>query len=113
MWDNQMELSKKFRLIRWDMRGHAQSSSPEDASEYSKQHQVDDIAALLDACGVQQAVLLGHSMGAYDSMLFYLSSPENARRVKALVIFGSGPGFAKPGPRQAWNKKADELADSY
>lgn len=113
MWDGQMELSTKFRLIRWDMRGHAQSSSPEDPSEYSKQHQVDDLAAVLDACGVQEAVLVGHSMGGFDSLLFYLSNQDNARRVKALVIFGSGPGFAKQEARDAWNQKAEELAEGF
>lgn len=113
MWDGQMELRAKFRVIRWDMRGHARSDSPDDATQYSKQHQVDDMAAILDACGVQQAVFLGHSMGAYDNMLFYLSSPEYAKRMKALVIFGSGPGFAKAAAREGWNKNADKLAGNY
>merc|ERR1719336_2470400 len=108
-----MELSSDFRIIRWDMRGHAQSESPDDAAQYSKQHQVDDMAAVLDACGVQQAVFLGHSMGAYDNMLFYHSSPEYAKRMKALIIFGSGPGFAKASAREAWNKNADKLANNY
>ena len=30
----------KFRMISWDMRGHAKSDSPDDAAMYSKQHQV-------------------------------------------------------------------------
>mmetsp|Transcript_69871 Transcript_69871/g.149576 ORF Transcript_69871/g.149576 Transcript_69871/m.149576 type:complete len:276 (-) Transcript_69871:129-956(-) len=113
MWDGQMELSSKFRLIRWDMRGHAQSDSPDDETKYSKQNQVDDMAAILDACGVQQAVFLGHSMGAYDNILFYLSSSEHAKRMKALVIFGSGPGFSKAKAREGWNKNADKLAAGY
>uniref|UniRef100_A0A7S1S676 AB hydrolase-1 domain-containing protein n=1 Tax=Alexandrium catenella TaxID=2925 RepID=A0A7S1S676_ALECA len=113
MWDGQLELSKKFRVIRWDMRGHAQSESPDDETKYSKQHQVDDMAAVLDACKVEQAIFLGHSMGAYDNMLFFLSSPQYARRMKALVIFGSGPGFAKAKAREGWNKNADKLAGSY
>mmetsp|Transcript_42482 Transcript_42482/g.98439 ORF Transcript_42482/g.98439 Transcript_42482/m.98439 type:complete len:274 (+) Transcript_42482:47-868(+) len=113
MWDGQMELSRHFRLIRWDMRGHARSDSPNDETKYSKQHQVDDMMAVLDACKVQQAVFLGHSMGAYDNMLFYLSSPGHARRMKALVIFGSGPGFAKAKAREGWNKNADKLAETY
>jgi len=113
MWDGQMELSKKFRVIRWDMRGHAQSDSPDDETKYGKQHQVDDMAAVLDACKVEQAIFLGHSMGAYDNMLFFLSSPQYARRMKALVIFGSGPGFAKEKAREGWNKNADKLAASY
>lgn len=113
MWAGQMELSKKFRVIRWDMRGHARSDSPDDESMYNKLHQVEDMAAVLDACGVQQAIFLGHSMGAYDNMLFYLSSPDRAWRVKALIVFGSGPGFAKAKAREGWNANADKLAKGY
>lgn len=113
MWDGQMALRSKFRIIRWDMRGHALSQSPDDETKYSKQNQVDDMAAVLDACGVQQAVFLGHSMGAYDNILFYLSSPEYARRMKAFIIFGSGPGFSKAKAREGWNKNADKLSAGY
>jgi len=113
MWDGQMELQRHFRVIRWDMRGHARSDSPDDPSLYSKQHQVDDMAAVLDACKVDKAVFLGHSMGAYDNMLFYLSSPENAARMRALVVFGSGPGFAKAQARESWNRNADKISAGY
>jgi hypothetical protein len=36
------------------MRGHAKSESPDDPDLYSKQHQVDDMKAVLDACGVKE-----------------------------------------------------------
>ena len=58
---------------------------------YSKQHQVDDMGAVLDACGVRQAVFLGHSMGAYDSMLFFLSDPERAKRMRSALQEASSP----------------------
>lgn len=113
MWDNQMELGQKFRIIRWDMRGHARSGSPDDESMYSKQLQVEDMDAVLNACNVERAIFLGHSMGAYDNLLFYLSSQERARRMKALIIFGSGPGFAKAKAREGWNANADKLSNKY
>ena len=75
-----MELASDFRLIRWDMRGHARSSSPDDEQAYSKQAQVDDMNAILDACGVTKAVFVGHSMGAYDTLLYYMSSPVRSAR---------------------------------
>lgn len=112
-WDGQMALGSRYRLIRWDMRGHGRSDSPDDASSYSKQHQVEDMAAVLDACGVQQAVFVGHSMGAFDSLLFLLTSAEGSRRVKALVLIGAGPGFAKAEARQRWNQTAEKLAKGY
>ena len=106
-------LSETFRCIRWDMRGHARSDCPDDESSYSKQCQVDDINAVLSACKVQSAVFLGHSMGGYDHMLYYLSSAENAARVRAFVIFASGPGYTKDKGRISWNANADKLSDGY
>merc|ERR1712046_276961 len=41
------------------------------------------------------------------------SSPENAKRMKALVIFASGPGFAKAKAREGWNATADKLSAGY
>ena len=41
MWDGQVaDLSRDYRCVTWDMRGHAASDSPDDASLYNKQHQV-------------------------------------------------------------------------
>ena len=75
-------------MIRWDMRGHARSDSPDDPSLYGKHHQVADMKALLDHCGgapspsssSPRAVLVGHSMGAYDHMLFHLVHPGNCQK---------------------------------
>ena len=112
MWAGQIpELSKSYRCIIWDMRGHAMSDSPDDASMYNKQHQVDDMKAVLDACGVKQAVFLGHSMGAYDNMLFYLGGYQSY--VKAFIFFGTGPGFSKAKGRVGWNKQAEDLGAGY
>ena len=52
-------------------------------------------------------------MGAYDNILFYLSDPKYAAYMKALVIYGSGPGFSKPEARVGWNKNADKLSSDY
>ena len=55
MWRGQIEaLSKHYKLITWDMRGHGQSDSPEDPGAYSEAATVADMAALLDAAGAPQ-----------------------------------------------------------
>ena len=46
-------------------------------------------------------------------MLYYLSSAENAARVRAFVIFASGPGYTKDKGRINWNANADKLSDGY
>ena len=52
MWEAQIEaLSKRHRLVLWDMRGHGQSDYPDDPTAYSEALTVADMAALLDEVG--------------------------------------------------------------
>ena len=47
MWHEQIApLSKRHRLVLWDMRGHGQSDYPEDPGAYSEALTVADIAKL-------------------------------------------------------------------
>src|SRR4051812_43551577 len=66
MWrPQQAALTERYRLITWDMRGHGASDSPDDLAEYSEARTVEDMLAVLDATGVQQAVIGGLSLGGY------------------------------------------------
>ncbi|KAF2092629.1 putative enol-lactone hydrolase [Rhizodiscina lignyota] len=109
MWQGQVEaLSKQFKLIIWDMRGHGKSDYPDDQSQYSEAHTVADIEAILnEVCGSRQAIVGGLSLGGYTSLAFYQVHPE---RVKALLIIDTGPGFKKDAARDGWNKTAHETA---
>ena len=111
MWDDQIDyLSKYFTLIVWDMRGHAKSESPVDPKLYSKMKQVNDLKAVCDTCGVSRAIFVGHSMGGYDMMLFYLKYPSY---VSAWVLYATGPGFSKEKGLNSWNSSAAKLANKY
>jgi pimeloyl-ACP methyl ester carboxylesterase len=104
MWQGQIEaLSKQYKLVLWDMRGHGQSDYPEDPKAYSEALTVGDIAALLDEVGAKRAIVGGLSLGGYMSLAFYRAHPE---RVSALLIIDTGPGFKKDDARAAWNKRA-------
>lgn len=108
MWAGQIAaLAERFRVIIWDMRGHGRSESPEDQALYSQAASVADIAAILDACGVSQAVLGGHSLGGYLSLDFCRIWPE---RVRALMLFGTGPGYRSDEARAEWNRFAEKQA---
>ncbi len=101
MWAGQLELlSADYRLIVWDMRGHGQTDSPEDLSCYSEAETVADMAAILDAEGVDDAVIGGLSLGGYMSLAFHLVHPE---RTRALMLFDTGPGYNNPKAREGWN----------
>jgi pimeloyl-ACP methyl ester carboxylesterase len=111
MWRGQVApLSGHHRLILWDMRGHGQTDSPDDPGLYSEEATVADMAALLDAAGTDSAIVGGLSLGGYMSLAFYLAHPQ---RVRALMLFDTGPGFKKDEARAAWNQRARETASSF
>lgn len=101
MWAGQLDLlSGDHRLIVWDMRGHGQTDSPDDQSCYSEAETVEDMAAILDAEGVDDAVIGGLSLGGYMSLAFQLVHPD---RTRALMLFDTGPGYNNPRAREGWN----------
>lgn len=111
MWRGQIEpLSRHHQLMLWDMRGHGQTDSPEDLAAYSEDATIGDMAALLDAAGAESAIVGGLSLGGYMSLAFYLAHPE---RVRALLLFDTGPGFKNDEARAAWNQRALETATTF
>ncbi len=108
MWSGQIEaLSDRYHMIAWDMRGHDRSDSPDNPALYSHELTVADMAAILDACGATRAVIGGLSLGGFMSLAFNLAQPE---RVAALMLFDTGPGYKKDGPRQEWNRMTGSMA---
>lgn len=111
MWDPQVgALADRFRVLRWDMRGHGASDGPEDPGAYTHAATVGDMAAVLDAAGVERAVIGGLSLGGYMSLEFHLAHPA---RVRALVLCDTGPGYKKDDARESWNRYAESFARKY
>ncbi|MBI5668520.1 MAG: alpha/beta hydrolase [Chloroflexi bacterium] len=82
LWDEQVRVfSQQYQVVRYDVRGFGQSEM--ELIPYSD---VDDLLRLFDHLGLQQAYLLGLSMGAEIALRFTLQYPE---RVKALVVSGA------------------------
>jgi pimeloyl-ACP methyl ester carboxylesterase len=109
MWDGQVAaFAERWRLILWDMRGHGQSGDPADPALYSHALSVGDMAAVLDACGERGPVIVGGlSLGGVFSLAFHLARPE---RVRALMLFDTGPGFRNPEARRQWNERTERRA---
>jgi pimeloyl-ACP methyl ester carboxylesterase len=104
MWDEEIAaFAPTHQVIVWDMRGHGNSGDPADAACYSQALSVGDMAAVLDACGVARAVIGGLSLGGVMSLAFHRAQPS---RVRALMLFDTGPGFRNPDARAAWNERA-------
>ncbi len=108
MWAGQVAaFADRYRLIRWDMRGHGKTECPEDLTHYSQAHTAEDMRALLDHLGIEKAVIAGHSLGGFMSLAFNVAYPE---RVQALVLQGCGPGYRRDEAREKWNERAENRA---
>ncbi len=74
-------LSRTHRVITLDLVGFGASGKPDRA--YRAQDFVDQVLSVMNQLGVDQATLVGNSMGGWVSMLFAEQHPE---RVKGLVL---------------------------
>ena len=88
-------LSKHYRLILVDIRGHGQSSKPECC--YSRLDFAYDIKLLLDGLGVRKADIVGHSLGSIIAQTFAEYWPE---RTAHLVLISSTGGFPPDLPKK-------------
>jgi len=82
-------LSKRFRLILVDIRGHGQSAKPECC--YTRLDFAYDIKLLLDALGVGKADVVGHSLGSIIAQTFAEYWPERTARVVLISSTGGAP----------------------
>jgi pimeloyl-ACP methyl ester carboxylesterase len=84
-------LRTRFRVVRYDARGHARSEAPDDPSAYTPETFASDLGRVIDST---TAVVGGLSMGASTALRFALAHPD---RVRALVLaaFPAGASAAK------------------
>ena len=78
-------LAGRLRLVAPDARGHGESGRPPEG--YAPDDFVADAIAVLDACAIQRALVVGHSMGGLHLIQLAARHPE---RVRALVIVDAG-----------------------
>jgi len=99
VWDSQAaELSRSFRVIRPDLRGHGLTTctpGPYRMTEFAA-----DLAALLDALEINQIHLGGISIGGLIAQQFTTSHPG---RVASLILVDTA--MAIP-PAQSWTDRA-------
>lgn len=73
------DLAKSFRVVSYDRRGHG--GSEDSLTPGSRRDDEDDLAALIEACGLAPAHLVGHSFGASIVLGLVARRPELARSV--------------------------------
>jgi 3-oxoadipate enol-lactonase len=102
MWDAQaQEFLKQFRVLRYDTRGHGQSSAT--SGPYSIERLAKDIVALLDSLDLDRVHFCGLSMGGMIGMWLGVNAPK---RLNRLALCNTGATIGTP---QAWNARIDAV----
>jgi len=98
MWDPQMaELQRRFRILRYDTRGHGQSSvTPGD---YTIEQLGRDVLGLLDSLHLDCVRFCGLSMGGMIGMWLGVHAPNRLHR---LVLSNTA---ARIGTKEMWNAR--------
>jgi 3-oxoadipate enol-lactonase len=79
IWDTCAEsLARRYRIVRPDLRGVGASSVPD--GPYLMDLLAADVAAVLDALGIERATIVGHSMGGYVALAFARMYTERIAR---------------------------------
>jgi non-heme chloroperoxidase len=93
-WDDQAfcVASRGYRAIAHDRRGHGRSSQPWDGNDMD--HYADDLADLIEALDLHEAVLVGHSTGGGE-VTRYLGRHGSSRVAKAILVGAVPPLMLK------------------
>lgn len=98
MWDEvATRLGQSYATLCYDKRGHGLSDCP--PGPYTIRDHATDLAGLLDQVQVQQAILIGVSVGGLIALDFAAQHPA---RVQALVLCDTG---ARIGTAQLWDER--------
>jgi len=75
-----------FRVLVPDMRGFGQSSRPSEVEAYDVASLCGDVCGLIDSCGEDSAVVIGHDWGANVAWQMAVLHPERVRAVAGLSV---------------------------
>lgn len=98
MWDAEVPaLSQRFRVLRYDLRGHGGSGVPVGA--YSLDRLGRDVLELMDALAIERVHFLGLSLGGYVGQWLGVHAPE---RIDRLVLANTSSYL---GPAPLWDQR--------
>lgn len=106
MWDAQAAaLSRHFRVLRYDTRGHGASGLGADPSSgYTLEQLGTDVLRLLDGLGIGRAAFCGISMGGLTGLWLGIRAPD---RLERLVVANSA---ARIGSADGWRQRAAQVS---
>lgn len=99
MWDRQVPvLAERFRVVRFDRRGHGLSPVP--VGPYTVDDLGADVLGLLDELGLDEVSFCGLSLGGVEGMWLAAQAPE---RLERLALCCTRPVFPPP---EQWRDRA-------
>lgn len=104
MWDELTEaLKDRYRVLRYDARGHGGSAAPE--GDYSLDLLVADALGILDALGIEQSHFCGLSMGGMVGLGLVLDHPKRLRN----AVIADSRHTTQPEFTEAWLRRAEAV----
>ncbi len=98
MWEKVLPVfERSYRVLRYDMRGHGQSSAP--LGPYSIEELGEDLLFLLNRLGFDRVNLCGLSLGGLVVMWVAINAPQRVRRI---ILANTA---ARIGTSEAWNQR--------
>ncbi len=92
-FDDQLpHFADRYMAVAWDMPGYGATPLPAEPLTFDLL--ADAAASVIDALAVEQAHVVGHSMGGMVAQTLVKRHPG---RVASLVLSGTSPAFGKPG----------------
>jgi pimeloyl-ACP methyl ester carboxylesterase len=109
-WEPQVRhFARQYRCLVFAARGYPPSDVPRDLGSYGQDRAVADIAAVLDAAGIEKAFLVGNSMGGFSALHFALQHPD---RTVGAVVAGCGYG-AHPDKEAGFRAESEKVAVAF
>ena len=105
-----LSLAADYHVLALDARGHGDSQWAPDG-DYSLESHLSDLDGIVEALGLEQFILVGHSMGGRNGYVFASRKPD---KVNGLVIVDTGPQGRPDGEARIrrFRELPDEM-DSY
>jgi pimeloyl-ACP methyl ester carboxylesterase len=97
------------RVVRYDARGHGQSTPAPDPADYDYSDLTGDLGRVLDALAIERAVLAGASMGAHTILRFALEHPARVAGLGVITPAYDPERHDDPARLARW----DALADGF
>jgi len=107
VWDGvASELSERYNVVAYDVRGAGESGRPPDRSGYEFPQLVSDIGAVIDSLGVGRVHLLGHDWGSIQCWAAITDDSVSAKVASFTSISGPHLNYAGKFLRSARTPRA-------